>query len=98
MKRFLTILPATISVIASSMLFSAQPAAAYPTCEQEIRIRCQGYSVGNHPPLDQYYDTYEQCVAAETAAQCGIGLPLSSLDGKLEDTFGARSSARAFAG
>ena len=98
MKRLLTILPATMSVIASSMLFTAQPAAAWPTCESEIRIRCHGYSVVNEPPLDQYYDTYEQCVAAETAAQCGIGLPLSSLDGKLENTFGVRTSGKAFAG
>lgn len=51
------------------------PAAALPTCETEVSIRCSGYGVNGKPRLDIYYDSYEECVEQETALRCPGSLP-----------------------
>lgn len=69
MRKLLYAIPA--ATIVATALFAPQPAFALPTCEQEISIRCHGYNVQGRPRLDIYYNSYEECVAAETPAQCG---------------------------
>lgn len=92
MKKLLYVVPAAVAMVATGMLASAQPAAAFPTCEQEIRIRCSGHDVMGRGRLDIYYDSYEECVENELFFQCGIGDPfgdpLASLKGRAEDTIG----------
>jgi hypothetical protein len=91
LKKLLYVVSAAVAGVATGILASAQPAAAYPTCEQEVRIRCAGYGLNGKPPLDIYYDSYEECVEQETQFRCGIdpfGDPLASLQGRAEVTIG----------
>ena len=70
MKKLLYKITAGAVVVSIGMMVAPQPAFAIPTCEQEMSIRCSGYSVQGRPRLDIYYDSYEECVEAETARQC----------------------------
>ena len=75
MNKLALIVPAATALIASSVMLTPTPAKAFPTCEQEVRIRCSGYSVQGHGRLDIYYDSFEECVEQETFFQCGGPYP-----------------------
>jgi hypothetical protein len=83
MKRLLQLFPAAAVLIGANLL-APQPAFAFPTCEQEISIRCSGHDVQGRGRLDIYYDSYAECVAAETPAQCGASLSFNPPDSRLE--------------
>lgn len=71
MNRLLFAVPAAGSLLAVTLMLTPKPAVALPTCEQEINIRCHGYSVQNRPRLDLDYSSPEECVRIETPLNCG---------------------------
>ena len=70
MKNVLTLVPMFGAIGVLGCLTAAQPAAAMPSCEQEVRIRCSGYDVQGRPRLDTRHSSYEECVEEETAWRC----------------------------
>jgi len=69
MRKLLYIVPAAL--LTSTAALTPTPALALPTCEQEVRIRCSGYSVAGRPRLDIYYNSFEDCVRGEQPLRCG---------------------------
>ncbi|MDQ1158460.1 hypothetical protein QE385_002787 [Sphingomonas sp. SORGH_AS 950] len=73
MKNFLKTVPMFSVIGILGCLTAPQPAAAMPSCEQEVRIRCSGHDVQGRPRLDTRHSSYEECVEEETAWRCTGG-------------------------
>ena len=98
MSKLALIVPAAAALVASSVMLTPTPAKAFPTCEQEVRIRCSGYNVQGHGRLDIYYDSFEECVEQETFFQCGGPSPFNAPTGDMNRFYDMSAVLRAAKG